>query len=629
MRLRDWLHPYRQLLLALLAVAAVSAVAFGWLGWLLIQQDAALGRQRESDRLQQRAETAAAALRALLADLPRLAGTTATSGPEEGVLRADLTARGVRLMGGARVLWEPQALSAREASSADLEAAETQEFGGDLPGALAAYARLVGHGPHHAAALARLARVERKLRQSDAAVETYSRLNTLTATVDGLPASLVGRVGRASVYAEIGMSEAARREAGALRDDLLAGRWPLSRAQFDFYRAQASTWLGVPVTARDVDVTRADALEWAWAQLRMASEPGMQALRLGRGPAVVAWSPDAGTVRTIVVDARYLSAACAAQVGGFSCAVFDGTGAPLLGGLAAHGPPARLLTDASGGAWVVRLAATSTTPQEASPPRPLLQYTLFVAALVLAAGWYFILRAMARERAAGRAQADFVAAVSHEFRSPLTSMSHIAELLARGRLASDAQAHAFDLLVRESDRLRSLVEQLLEFGRFQAGGPVLRLERVEIASAVLSIVNDFRSRAARDGYTVTYDGPDGLTWIEADREALTLALWNLMDNAVKYSPEVKTIWVRLQQAGAGVEITVRDNGLGIPADEQGGIFRQFVRGEEPKARRIRGTGIGLALVRHVARAHGGDVTVQSQPGRGSIFTLRLARAEPR
>ena len=445
--------------------------------------------------------------------------------------------------------------------------------------------------------------------------------------VDGLPPSLVARVGRASVRSEAGTPDALRREAGALRHDLLAGRWPLSRAQFEFYRAQAATWLGVPVSAPDADVARADALDWAWAQVRAANEPGTQALRLARGPAVVAWSPDAGAVRTVVVDARYLSAACAAQAVGFRCVVLDGEGVPLAGGVSAPGPSARLLTDASGASWAVRLAATSASPDGTSPRRPLLLYTLAVAGLVLAAGWYFILRAMARERAAGRAQADFVAAVSHEFRSPLTSMSHIAELLASGRIAGDAQARAFDVLVRDSERLRSLVEQLLEFGRFEAGGPVLRRERLDAADAVRSIVEDFRTRAARDGYIVSYDGPDVATWIHADREALTLALWNLMDNAVKYSPDEKTIWVRLQRATEGVEITVRDNGLGIPAKEQVGIFRQFVRGEEPKARRIRGTGIGLALVRHIARAHGGDVTVHSEPGHGSTFTLHLTGAE--
>jgi hypothetical protein len=594
MRFREWLHPHRQLLLALVAVAIVSAGALGWLGWLLITQDAVLARQQETDRLQQRAETAAAAVRASLADLPRLAASTSAAlSPSDGVLRVDLTARGVFVRSDARVLWVPPGTNRVEEPSAGVDDAEAREFNGDVTGALLAYERVVRNRPHDASAVARVARVLRKLHRPAAAVTTYDRLDPLsTAVVDGLPATLVARVGRASVYADVGPADALRREAGALRDDLLVGRWPLSRGQFDFYRGQAAAWLGTPVNAPDAAVARAEALEWAWTEVRAASGPGTQALRFSSGPAVVAWSPDAGLVRTLVVDARYLSAACAAQAEGFDCALLDGAGTPLAGSDILRGPSARLLTDASGSAWLLRLAETGATPVETSPRRPLLLYTVAVAALVLAAGWYFILRAMARERAAGRAQADFVAAVSHEFRSPLTSMSHIAELLATGRIAGEAQARAFDVLVRDSDRLRSLVEQLLEFGRFEAGGPVLRLERLDAAGAVRGIVDQFRARAVRDGYTVSFDGPDIATWIQADREALTLALWNLMDNAVKYSPDAKTIWVRLQHSGASIEIVVRDNGLGIPAGEQRSIFRQFVRGEEPKAR-IRGTGIGL------------------------------------
>ena len=119
MRFREWLHPHVSLLLALVAVAIVSAGALGWLGWLLIQQDASLARHRESDRLQQRAETAAAALRASLADLPRLAAAGSSS-PQDGVLRAELAARGVVLRGGSRVLWVPNEGDVVGASSADL-----------------------------------------------------------------------------------------------------------------------------------------------------------------------------------------------------------------------------------------------------------------------------------------------------------------------------------------------------------------------------------------------------------------------------------------------------------------------------------------------------------------------------
>ena len=624
MRFREWLHPHRQLLLALVAVATVSAGALGWLGWLLIQQDARLGRQQQAERSQQQAEIVAAAIRASIADLPRLAAVSPDAGPaDDGTLRAVLGPHGVSVREPSRVLWLPQTPEPSDRTSIDLGSAEAKELHGDLAGALRGYLRATRTRPDDATALARIARVQRKLGQPAAALATYDRLDAhSTGTVAGLPASLVARVGRASVHADAGAQDQLRREALALGGDLHAGRWTLTRAEFEFYREQAERWLGRPLPLPDAAVVRAEALEWAWANVRAAREPGTRALRFERGPAVVGWSPDAAGVRAVVLDASGLAAACVAAAGGKECALVDDAGAPLTGGRVRAGPSVRVLTDASGTPWMLRLAgdAPAATP---SPRRPLLLYTIGLAGFVLTAGWFFILRAMARESAVARGQADFVAAVSHEFRSPLTSMSHVAELLASGRIAGEAQVRAFDVLVRDTERLRSLVEQLLEFGRFEAGGPVLRLERLDASAIVGGIVNDFQARVARDGYAVSYDGPDTTTWIQGDREALALAIWNLMDNAVKYSPDEKAIWVRLQHTTTGVEIAVRDNGLGIPAREQARIFEQFVRGEEPKARRIRGTGIGLALVRHIARAHGGDISVRSEAGQGSTFTLTL------
>jgi len=575
-------------------------------------------------------------MRVALADLPARAAQSAagpaatrTGGDGVGLLRADLHASRLTLADDAGVLFVPAQATPGEVPAVDLGAAESSEFGGDLEGALRAYERVASasEGQRAATALARVARVQRKLGQPDAAVTTYEKLAALgTMPVDGLPAGLVARVGRASVFEAGHQSPALRAEAGALRDDLLAGRWPLTRAAFTFYLTQAATWLGgAPISPTAEGLVRADALEWAWTQVRSAREPGARALRLASGPAIVAWSPmPAGGVHVLVADARHLAELCRAAAEGHRCAIRAADDAVLAGDATAVGAAARLLPDAPSGPWTVHVAPLGPVDTAGSPRRPLLVLTLLLAGAVLTAGWYFILRGMARERAAGRAQADFVAAVSHEFRSPLTSMSHIAEMLQSGRIAGgDSQARAYDVLVHDTDRLRTLVEQLLEFGRFEAGGPVLRLERLDIAEAARAIVDDFRARVSRDGYTVEYDGPASPIRMEADREALTLALWNLMDNAVKYSPDVKTIWVRLRQSDAGVDLTVRDEGLGVPEKEQAAIFRQFVRGEEPKSRRIRGTGIGLALVRHIARAHGGDVSVASEPGKGSTFTLSI------
>ena len=121
--------------------------------------------------------------------------------------------------------------------------------------------------------------------------------------------------------------------------------------------------------------------------------------------------------------------------------------------------------------------------------------------------------------------------------------------------------------------------------------------------------------------------PDGDLRIRADRDALTRAIWNLLDNAVKYSPECRSVWVDLRAEAGRVSISVRDQGLGIPAPEREAIFERFVRGAESKTRHITGTGIGLALVRTIVLAHGGEIRLASEPGQGSQFTMVLHAAE--
>ena len=247
---------------------------------------------------------------------------------------------------------------------------------------------------------------------------------------------------------------------------------------------------------------------------------------------------------------------------------------------------------------------------------------------MLAAGWYFILRAISRERRVAQLQSDFVAAVSHEFRSPMTSLAHIAEMLAQDRMPSDdVRKQAYEVLVRDTDRLRRLVEDLLDFGRFEAGAATLHFEPVDIAELVRGTVADFRDRVQRDGFAIECTGTTDAVFVRADREAVSRALWNLLDNAVKYSPQSRTVWVDMERNRDLVSVTVRDQGIGIPLQEQSEIFDRFVRGSESKALRIKGTGIGLAMVRHIVQAHGGEVRVASEPGRGSRFTMVLHTAE--
>ena len=239
-------------------------------------------------------------------------------------------------------------------------------------------------------------------------------------------------------------------------------------------------------------------------------------------------------------------------------------------------------------------------------------------------GGYFTMRAVSRELAVSRLQSDFVSAVSHEFRTPLTSILHLTDSLDRGIVPDEARRRQYYTALRhETTRLHRLVESLLNFGRLEAGAFEYRFEPVDLAALVGDVVDEFRKEFAASGHRFEFRADRGLPPLRVDREALGRALWNLLDNAVKYSPGRPAIWVDLAREGKRVALRVRDQGPGIPVEEQKEIFNKFVRGSAARASSVKGTGIGLAMVRHTIRAHGGEVRVESRPGEGSTFTILL------
>jgi signal transduction histidine kinase len=147
------------------------------------------------------------------------------------------------------------------------------------------------------------------------------------------------------------------------------------------------------------------------------------------------------------------------------------------------------------------------------------------------------------------------------------------------------------------------------------------MEPLDLSSWVRSVIEQFNLEAAGRGYAVELDASDEAVPAHGDPQALTNALWNLLDNAVKYSPDCRTVWVTFHLDGAAAEVRVRDRGIGVPAAERRDIFQKFVRGADAKRQNIAGTGIGLAMVQHIMKAHGGSVRVESEPGHGSTFTL--------
>jgi signal transduction histidine kinase len=248
---------------------------------------------------------------------------------------------------------------------------------------------------------------------------------------------------------------------------------------------------------------------------------------------------------------------------------------------------------------------------------------LALLSVLVLAGGYLVERAVARELAAARLQADFVATVSHEFRSPLTSMKHLLEMLEDGAVpGEERRLRYYRVLSGETERLRQLVENLLDFRRMEEGKVEYRFEALDASAVVGQVAEDFGAQlASRDRLVVSLDGRE--TRVKGDREALGRAILNLLDNAAKYSPDTAPIHLGLAVDGTQVLISVRDQGPGIPPDERKAIFRKFYRGAGAAKSGVKGTGIGLATVSHIVRAHHGEIRLDTTPGDGSTFTMVL------
>ncbi len=248
---------------------------------------------------------------------------------------------------------------------------------------------------------------------------------------------------------------------------------------------------------------------------------------------------------------------------------------------------------------------------------------LLAFALMLATA-YGLYRAITRELELVRLQSEFVSAVSHEFRTPITSMRHLVDMLAsRGVPTEERKAYYYTLPARETERLNRMVEGLLSFGRMEAGAYACRFEAEDVCQLARDIVEEFRREPLARDRELTCETEAGVPPIHADREALSRALWNLLENAGKYSESGTPIRVSARRGDGVLLLSVEDRGTGIPPGEQATIFQKFVRGAEARRAGTPGVGVGLALVERIVEAHGGSVTLASEPGRGSTFTLVL------
>jgi two-component system phosphate regulon sensor histidine kinase PhoR len=288
----------------------------------------------------------------------------------------------------------------------------------------------------------------------------------------------------------------------------------------------------------------------------------------------------------------------------------------------------RAVHASEGGAAPVRREVVLTSP----PPRILAVNAVRLALAGDRPGVVMVLHDVTALRQLERVRTEFVANVSHELRTPLTAIQGYLETLLSGALEERENARRFlEIVLRHSERLGRLLDDLTDLSNIELGKVTLRREAVRLEDTVASVLGIIGPRATRSRVSVTADTPADLPAVSADPDRLAQILINLVDNAVKYTPEGGSVKVTARDIGGGlIEVAVADTGIGIPAADLPRITERFYRVDKARSRELGGTGLGLAIVKHLVLAHGGELRIESEQQRGTTvrFTLPVQPARP-
>jgi signal transduction histidine kinase len=252
---------------------------------------------------------------------------------------------------------------------------------------------------------------------------------------------------------------------------------------------------------------------------------------------------------------------------------------------------------------------------------------LGILSLLITGGLVLTKHIVSKEMALARLKSDFVSNVSHELRTPLALIRLYAETLELGRITTQEKKQEYYRIIRkESERLTALINNILDFSRIEAGRKEYEFRETDIANLVHNTLDSYRYQIEQQGFAFEENIDSSLPNVYVDREAIARALVNLVNNALKYSADEKFLGVKLYRENGSVKLEVVDHGIGITRREQSKIFEKFYRTGDPLVHNTKGSGLGLSLVRHITEAHGGEVAVESTPGKGSKFTLSLPLA---
>jgi signal transduction histidine kinase len=623
---------YRQLLL-FLAVLVLPGIMIAVQGWRLSAQEGELAKTRLAEK---RKRTAAEIGQEILTRLERIKTQEMANVPGSSIQRRGHSDPIVAVgwIVGDRLVWPwdsnsfgenppeegPEFTSAfndgRKAEFLD----KRHDRAADLYRQAVAAAR---HDAHRASARLSLARNQLRIGERTAAAAAYRHVLKLPSTVtdsSGLSSWSSGAIPLVELGA--GAEVLARVQSDLASSNL----WP--PAQLYRFRAilealqhsAEETVQHAAGSALDdlgkqlVDLERAENLQKDFPKLPL-SETEWQRYK-GDDLWLVGLSPAGGTSRPLVLAVRWEAIRKAVEADRRE----------------RHAGPAFQLAVDSGGESLspylpdLRITFPDGIAEEAvalSPQRSLWGPSFVVVALLTFLSGYLLWRDVRREAHIAELRTQFVSSVSHELKTPLTSIRMFAELLQM-RESNDAQQNRFlDTIVSESERLTRLLNNVLDFSRIERGQKTYRMEPAPLEEVVQSAVRTIQYPLTQQGFVLGLDIDEGIPPVPVDRDALQQAILNLLTNAMKYSGEQRQIRLRLCSENGNAVIQVSDRGIGIPETEQSRIFEKFYRVPIPENREISGTGLGLSLVAHIAEAHGGSVQVKSRVGEGATFSILI------
>jgi len=248
--------------------------------------------------------------------------------------------------------------------------------------------------------------------------------------------------------------------------------------------------------------------------------------------------------------------------------------------------------------------------------------------VVALCGIALAIRATDREARLAQAKSNFVANVSHELKTPLSLLSLFSEILELGRVKSEEKKTEYYGIIRhESLRLNKMIDNILDFSKIEAGRKTYNFAHTDMAEVIDNVLSSYRYQITNSRFDIQTNMPPELPPVLIDRDAMTQAISNLLDNAIKYSRDVKQLSIATAKRGSNLSIEIADRGIGIPRAEQAKVFEKFYRVGNVLVHDVKGSGLGLSLVKHIIEAHHGTISLESDVGKGTRFTILLPLSE--